>query len=327
MAQVLSFRENPEAYGLTPIRPNYARDNYKRPALPASGKQVLSGGYDSTLIKPLETIPGLKLDPNSLKGIVKPKYIEADFEQCCIDYNWQRELDQSNLTLIEFGVKHFNWTHFKIPNGIQGTSGKIYITDGQTSALICYHHPEVLKLPIMVTRVNEQEFVARCANAFVSLNECRRPVSAADRFTAMQVMGDPESTAIAEVFRKYHIKPLRKDKSKGQFAAGETRMLKTFQGIYRLRGQEFFERLCSVLNGAKLFPIQRIHTSALTEILLPDMEKNKIDDDRLISAIRSIVNKHAINEAILSAKRRMWTSSRALAEIYKERYRMRAQAL
>lgn len=327
MVEALSFRQHPEAYGLTPIRPNYKPNLFKRPAAPPSGKTVLANRYDSTLIRPLELISGLNLEPRPLRGMVKPKLIEAEFDQCRIDHNWQRELDQGNLTLIEFGVNHFDWTHFKIPNGIQGPSGLIYITDGQTSALICRHHPEILKLPIAVTRVNESEFVARCANAFVSLNECKRAVSSADRFTAMQVMGDPESNAIAEVFRKYNIKPLKKSKSMPQYASGETRMLGTFQTIFRKRGKDFFERLCLILQGANFHPIQRIHTSAISEILLPDMEKNKIDNDRLIAAIRSIADRHAIRDATLDAKRRMWTSSHALAEIYKERYRQRAQAL
>lgn len=327
MAAVLSFREHPEAYGLTPLKPDHRGKGWQRPAIRNSGKLVLPKHYDSTLIRPLELIPGLELKPASLKGQVKPKYTEADFSQCHIDQNYQREIDQANITVIEFGVNHFDYTLFKIPNGIQGPSGKIYITDGQSSALICLHHPDIDKLPIMVTRVNEAEFIARCARAFIGLNECRIAVSKADRFTALQTMGDPASCAIANVFRKHGITPVRKTKAIGKYAARETRIIGTFESIHARRGEAFFDRLCKVLGGAAFSPIRRIHIGAITEILLPDMGKNKIDDDRLISAIRSMVDKHAINEAELSAKRRMWTGPKALAELYKSLYKDGAQAL
>lgn len=327
MAQVLSFKDHPEAYGLAPMKPSHGGANWKRPAIPDSGKQILPKHYDSTLIKPIEAVPGLKLNPAKINQQVRPKYVEAEFSQCCLDHNYQRELSQANVTVIEFGVNHFDWTLFKVPNGIQGNSGKIYITDGQTSALICFHHPDISKLPIMVTRVNDSEFIARSARAFIGLNECRVPVGRADRFTALQTMGDPASCAIANVFRKYGIKPVRTHKSTNKYAARETTLISAFQSIHAKRGEVFLDRLCKILAGAAYSPIKRIHVSALTEILLSDLDKNKIDDARLISAIRSMVDKHAVNEAELTAKRRMWTGPRALAELYKSLYKDGAQAL
>lgn len=324
----VSFRENPEAYGLSSdFKPNYKKGNFKRPALPPSNKLILPTGYDSTLVAPLEIIPGLNLNPNSLKGQVKPEKVEADFADCLIDRNYQRDLGQGNAMLIEHGVNHFDWTLFKLPNGIRGKSGKIYITDGQTSSLICLHHPEIKKLPIWVAQVSEAEFVARCARAFVGLNECHIPVNRADKFTALQTMGDPVANSIAQIFRAYGIKPVRVNKAPNKYAAGETRLLGTLQGLYKRYGHEALERICLVAAGAGYSPIVRHHVNALMEILLPDMEAKKIDNERLINAIRSIADRHAVAEATLTAKRRMWTVPRALADLYKERYKKGAIAL
>jgi len=322
-----SFRENPEAYGLKLPKPVYQRGNYKRPALPDSGKLIMPTMYDSTLIKPLAVIPGLKLEPKSLKGVAKPKFIEADFGNCYIDQNYQRELAMSNCQLIECGVNNFDYTLFKVPNGIQGESGKIYITDGQTSALICLHHPDILKVPLWVVRVSNDEFIARCARAFVGLNECHIPVNRADKFTALQTMGDPDALAVADIFRIHRIQPVRSNKSGNKSAAGETRLLGTLQSLYKRHGSDLLSRLCAVCSGAKYSPITRVHVWALMEILKPDMDKNKIDDERLINAIRSIADRHAISEATLNAKRRMWPVPRSLAELYMERYKKGATAL
>lgn len=327
MAEVLSFSEYPEAYGLPPLKPDHRRSRGKRPAIAPSGKLVLPSFYDSTLIKPLEAIPGLKLEPASLEGQIKPRYAEIEFSQCRIDHNYQRELLQSNLNIIQHGVNFFDWTLYKVPNGIQAPSGLVYITDGQSSALICLHHPDIHKLPIMVTRVKDAQFIQRSARAFIGLNECRIEVGTADRFTALQTMGDPVAIKMAEVFRRYGIRPIRQNKHEGKFGAGETKLVSTFQGLHARHGDEFLERLCKILGNAKYGPIRRMHVHAIRSILLPDMGKNKIDDERLVNAIRSMVDRHAINEAELTAKRRMWPSPKALAELYMSLYKAEAKAL
>lgn len=316
-----AYSDHPEAYGMPATKPDYRRNYRKKPVIRPADKPVMLERYDSTLVTPLLDIPGLELNPASLKGQAEPEFIKAPFERILIDHNSQRQLKQSNLTLIEFAINNFEFTRVKVPNGIISPKGKIYLTDGQSTALIHYNHPELRVrgyVPVYVARVSERDFVAKCAQAFVALNECHIPVPRADRFTASLTARDPEALAMAEVFKATGLRITGEAKAENKYAAGETRLIQTLQRLHRSRGQDYFEKLCRILGRSAFSPIKRIHVDALVQIL--DKDKGKMDEQRLVNAIRSMVDKHARNEAELMAKRRMWTAPFALAELYRKLY-------
>lgn len=324
---VVSFKQNPAAFGMPALaKPDYRRA--KNPALKPSGKKIIMPFYDSTLIGGLFEIPGMELNPAPIGDQPEPELIKAPFELIRLDGNYQRELKRANIALIEFAINNFDYTKVKVPNGIRSPKGNIYLTDGQSTAMIYYNHPELRargNLPCCVTRVDEKQFVERSAAAFISLNECRVSVAQADRFSAALAMRDPAAKKLAQIFQAHNIKIVTDNREDHLYAAGETRLISTFQSLLAKKGDKFLEKLCGILSTAMFSPIKRAHIRAVVEIL--ETHKGELDEARLTNAIKSIADRHALNQALIDSRRTMKTVPYALAQIYKDRYKKGAKAL
>lgn len=321
-----SYTEKPQAYGMPP-KPNYhkGRRNYVEP----SDKGVLLPFYDSTLIKPLKKIKGLEFKPADISEQALPElmYINPKTEKMYVDHNYQRELTNSNFNLLIHILEHFDWKKLQVPNAFISEKGNIYFTDGQTTALACLHHPQIDKMPISAVKVSDAAFAAIGAEAFLSLNTVKIAVPRADRLTAQIAMRDPLAMHIADVFRKYGIKVIRIKRNDEQCAARETMVVGKFEEILKRDGEEFFDRLCSILAAANYSPIRAIHIQAVRRLLLDESEKLPYSLDRLKDAIRSKVDKYALLDAEIEARRFKTTKPDALAKFYKEAYKKGAVAL
>lgn len=324
-AQVPSFEKHPGAYGM---KGKNAYWNVRRKNLvPASDKQVLLPHYDSTLIRPLAPVPNLEFKPAPVKVQAKPQMMMVKPEALLVDHNWQRELTSSSYVLLVQILENFNWAYYKTPNCIISPSGKLYVTDGQTTVLAAMHHPEIEEIPVLAVKVSEREFVRICAEAFISLNTVSVPVPRADRFTAQIAARHPHALKLADFFRKHKIKPIRLERKDRQYAARETMVISTFQETMIKDGDEKFDRLLEILSGANFSPIRRLHVLAIRELLSRETPKFNYDLERLRNAILSKADKYALLDAEINARRYKISRPMALANIYNGAYKKGAIAL
>lgn len=290
-------------------------------------KPVMLPGYDPRLIKRIGALPGLSFKPNDLSGVELPELRWVAPGDCCVDFNYQREPNSSDYTLLMEIVSNFSWEKFGTPNGVIGPDGSIFVTDGQKRAYACYHHPDIELMPILLVKAKAEQLVKLSAGAFVALNEAHTPVPRADRFTAKLMEGDPVAIKVAAIFKAYNIKPIRKKIDVSKCAAGDTMIIQKFQSILQQKGEDYFKRLCWILAQAKLSPIQSIHVGAVSRLLSRETSKSRWNDERLIDAIRSKADNLAISDATVNSRKFGIGKPLALAGIYETAYKKSAKPL
>lgn len=322
------FASNPAFYGM-PRRSQIAAK--MRPLTPAPMKPAVPDGYRDDLLTPLRTLEKLEVEPNKTLADLTPevRYINPRKTTIYCNRNYQRELDAGDMAfLLEIG-NGFDWGRFKVPNCYEAPDGSLHCTDGQKTILAAMFHD--LTIPILVIRAAPGESLARQADSFVGLNTIQRKAKALDIFAALYCRGDSEEVEFARILKKHNIQPVRI--SSGLPAGGKTQPCQTIcinvlRAMHKEHGKHDFDIMCKLFSLIGYRPIQRLHIYAFN-IIFARMEPSEIDLDRMMNAVRSILDKHAILEArenVRNSKKKT-TPSAELANIYVARYSKNLRAL
>lgn len=317
-----SFWANPRAYGLTTARGG-ARPNYQA-HVDNKRKTVIRNEYHPDKIGRLSPIENFAPECNSLEGVELPRQAWVRPADIWIDKNWQRNLRPSDISRINKICGSFDWRWFKTINLIEWPDGRLFCSDGQKSSIAALYHPDVEKIPALITKASGDDLLAIQAEAFVCINTNRDAIPPQDIFNALLIGGDPSSVELVEILERNKIRPLAANPGPSLLASGDTLCIATLRELHLRRGADWLSLLCSILHEGQYRPVKREHIYAIDKAI--DM-KGTLDPKRMGQAIRSIVPKHASLEARENARKLGISKSTALAKLLLERYKAGKKAL
>lgn len=245
-------------------------------------------GGDTRSIKPAPLPPKVKpasitsppptirlVDPRSLR--VEPKY--------------QRDLSKKSYRLIAKIVSGFRWDKFKPPVCAETAFGLVVI-DGQHTAIAAATHPDIDKIPVVVTAAPK---ISGRAEAFVSHNRDRLAMSPFQVFHAEVAAYDKEANGVLRAVVAAGATIPRSPAAKGYAKPGQVVSVGEVRLIYRRHGQEFLERVLRIAVLSRVAPIQVTLIRALRMILSEPIfsEAAKLSDDRIAAAVASYPNLEA----------------------------------
>lgn len=329
-APLPSFMANPGAYGLKEdtVAVKAMRTRELKHKTPKIEKPVFHEYHDEKLVEQLGPIPGFEIECEPY--LVPPPEIRlVDPTTLYIDRNYQRVLSPLDLRLLQDITVKFSWAEFKVPNAFEDEDGRLFLTDGQKSALGAIYR-KIPLIPIVVTKAPQEESLRQQATAFVGINSRRKAIPAQEMFTALLVTGDESERALANILRANNIQPVanRGSTTENNYTVGQTQSITILRALHKQHGDANFDVMCRMMAAARFRPIKREHIHAMGAIV-DTMDADKIDIDRMANAIRSIVDRHALLEAREASRKsnRHVSVGKALADIYLTGYRRKAKAL
>lgn len=281
-------------------------------------KHVIPKGYDEALIRPLARLDSIDVQPNDISAQEPPHTEMVRPEDLWLDHNYQREFLPANMTLLQEIIEYWDWDRFRAPNCVRQPDGRLFIRDGQTTALGALHHPQIDRIPVLVKNAKSLE---KDAEAFVALNDKFIPVENADKFTARLLMGDPVTRELARILNKFGIHVLRSAKRGAEYGKNETTCIGAFRRLLEAHGSQEVEQICEILRVANFRPIRFAHLHAVRKMLKEGALQRNVDIARIGQAINSIDDAHALAEATVLARRNGRPLSACLAHIYEHRYK------
>lgn len=117
----------------------------------------------------------------------------VDINLLRIDHSYQRREVSEKNTLAT--AKDFNWNSFGTLVVMQRGDGGLYVVDGQQRLMACRRRGDIDRVPCIVFHSHGPEHEAQ---AFRSLNVCRKPVSSTQKFIAADAAGIQPERQISE---------------------------------------------------------------------------------------------------------------------------------
>ena len=179
-----------------------------------------------------------------------------------VDESYQRNLSKSSMKLIARIVQAWNWSHYKPPICTKDADGKIYVLDGQHTAIAAATHPSIKQIPIMVVSAAEARQRAR---AFIGHNKDRISVTAIQMHFSSIAAEDSESLTIDRVCRSAGVTIVKS--GVGGFKPRDTVALHAIRSTLRRHGEALTRKALEALAGADLTPIRSDEIKAAAHLL------------------------------------------------------------
>lgn len=235
----------------------------------------------------LRQIKPLKLESDFLPASFletdeKPEFKWVEPGELYVEEKYQRNLAGSSMKLIRKIVKDFDWSHFKPPVCSYGNENKIYVIDGQHTAIAAASHPKIKKIPVMMV---EAATIRQRAVAFMGHNKDRVAITPMQLYHSAVAAEDPIALALKKalentgctIVRSYPVIWIE-----GQTAAATT-LLKLAEN----KNTAGTERVLNILIDAKRAPLTAPEINATKELLWGKDWKDKFCDEDLALTIRS----------------------------------------
>lgn len=320
----VSFKSNPGAYGMKRSKDGRLFRGLVRDI----GKAVLPKGYNPKLVKPLEVIEGFRCNPLDVSAQALPFIMWVNPADLHIDYNYQRQHTSTSFALLAEIAERWNWRHYKMPNIFRMPDGRLFVVDGQTTALGALLIG-ITSIPVLVSDIQPHELpdiVMIQAEAFIALNTSRVQVPTPDLFTADIFKKDAASLELKGLLEKYGLSVVRLNKADKSYKTNETRVISTLKQTLLQHDPQLMSSICYVCSMAEFRPLRRQHVEAIT-ILLKEFEAKKkhLHLPRLAEAIKSWNDAHARAQAQLDAQKNNISKPKALSRLWLERYKIKTK--
>jgi hypothetical protein len=206
---------------------------------------------------------------------LEPKKIEGAAPVCrlvnpadlYVEGKYQRDLAENSIKLIRTLVREWNWAHMKPPICVKD-GDKLYVVDGQHTAIAAAAHPDIKQIPVMIVKADQIEDRAR---AFVVHNTAQIRVTTMQIFFSELAAGDEIAKIVDQACSKAKVKVLRCPPAHGVFRLGETVAVVSLKGIAKNKGLPGLVRILKVLVDAGRAPIKKTETAA---VFRSSMESN-----------------------------------------------------
>lgn len=326
-----SFATNPGYYGYKPGNPNAslnssqtARSNQLRLVTPKINKEILPDEYNPELLVKLERLPNFEPKCiNPTRGTFPELKIVNPQTDIYIDANYQRRLQSIDLVEIEKIADNFDWRAIKALTVFRMPDGRLRCTDGQRTALAAVYRG-FTEYPALIYDSELGNEIKDQAESFVGTNSNRRAIPAAELLTALIIGGSPDEIEFAKILKKNKIQPIGINaRSSSTIKVNETICISTLRECFFRLGKDNFAIMCAILAGAELRPIKGLHVWA-AHAIIGRSDVTKLNVSRMSTAIRSIIDKHAILEAKANTRHssKRTSVSKELASIWLKRYQI-----
>jgi hypothetical protein len=221
------------------------------------------------------------LEPNAVSGAV-PECVMVDPSALYVEEQYQRNLADKSIKLIRRMVRTWNWAHMKPPICVR-SGDKLFVVDGQHTAIAAASHPDIMEIPIMIVEAAEVKDRAR---AFVAHNRVRLGVTSTQIFFSELAAGDEIAVAVDQACTRAKVKILKTPPGHGIFNPGETMSAIQLKTIAAKKGVNALVRVLKILVECGRAPLKNTELSAVFAILYGS-RKMPVDDYDLVSVIRS----------------------------------------
>jgi len=194
---------------------------------------------------------------------------------------YQRDLTKRSYDHIRRIVRTFDWGKFA-PPACAEVDGRIYVYDGQHTAIATASHPDIDMIPIMVVDAMEME---RRAALFIGKNWERIQPSALQKYKAMVASRDSASLQIQRITDAAGVTILAHPPANGRFKPGETIALKAITTVLRKYGEEPTKQVLELLKGIGQAPLRADHIRAVAELLHANEYRGTVTAARLAKLI------------------------------------------
>jgi hypothetical protein len=230
-------------------------------------------------IKPLKITDVL---PSSITGDEKPSFEWVDPQKLYVEEKYQRNLSDRSVTLIRKIYKDFQWSRLKPPVCSYGEGGKLFVIDGQHTAVAAASHPKIKSIPVMIV---EAHSVKERAGAFMGHNRDRVAVTPAQMFYSSVAAEDPIALAVKKALDDTGATIVRYNPP--IWKIGQTMAVGNLMKIAERKGVPGLTRVLGILMDAKRAPFQTIEVSAVADLIWGKEWAGKFDDTDLSTVIRS----------------------------------------
>jgi hypothetical protein len=213
-------------------------------------------------LRPIKPIPlvGLKLCDIQSK---LPVFEWVDPSTLLVEAAYQRNLAKKSITLIRRIAATFNWAHLKPAVCARAGDGKLFVLDGQHSAIAAVSRG-VEKIPVMIV---EAEDVRRRARAFVSHNTDRLNITPLQMFASRLAAEDPAALAAQRAATAAGVTIIRTVPANGYWKLGETMACGAIERLVTKYGEERGIRALKTLVAAKRAPVAAHEILAVSAVL------------------------------------------------------------
>ncbi len=195
---------------------------------------------------------------------------------------YQRHLSEASVSLIRRIVTDFSWSRFKPPICSEGEDGKLFVVDGQHTAIAAASHPKIKKIPVMVV----QAFTLKDrASAFIGHNRDRLNVTPMQMFYSAVTAGDEVAVAMKKGMDAVGVTIKRSNPPVWEI--GDTVAAGGIRALAVRKGAAGVERVLSILMNAKRGPLTSGEIKAVQALCYDKDWRNKFDDEDLSTVIRS----------------------------------------
>jgi hypothetical protein len=214
------------------------------------------------MLRSIKPIPLIGISPNDI-SLDLPRFSWVNPCDLLVEDEYQRKLTRLSITMIRKIANNFDWLHIKPPVCSQAPNGKLFVIDGQHTAIAAASRG-VKKIPIMIVNAVSTEIRAR---AFVAHNTDRLQVTPMQLFHSRVAARDKTAVLVKRVCSDAGVTMCRVQPATGRWRVGETVAVGSVEKIVVRLGEEKAVRVFKVLVAAGRAPIMQHELSAVQEIL------------------------------------------------------------
>lgn len=199
---------------------------------------------------------------------------------------YQRDLSGKSIKLIRKIVTGWEWSKFK-PPVVADQGGKLFVIDGQHTAIAAATHPGIEKIPVFVVPVDQVE---KRADSFVSHNRERINMTPFQVFHAEAAAKDKQAMEVLKIVVECGASIPRSQPAKGRAGVGTIVCVGEVRRAYRKQGPDVLRRVLRIAVAAKHAPITRTAVRGLSILLTePFFERAaRMSDDQLAGALEAL---------------------------------------
>jgi hypothetical protein len=213
-------------------------------------------------LRPIKPIPLVGLELNEIKSS-HPVFEWVDPKSLQVEAAYQRNLAQKSITLIRRIAAAFDWAHLKPPVCARAGDGKMFVRDGQHSAIAAVSRG-VDKIPVMIVDAGDMR---RRAKAFVSHNTDRLNITPLQMFASRLAAEDSGAVAAQRAATEAGVTILRSQPGNGHWNLGETMACGAVERLAVKFGHDRAVRALKTLVAAKRAPVAVHEILAVAAVL------------------------------------------------------------
>lgn len=234
-------------------------------------------------LRQVKALPMAGIEPAGIQTS-KPRFEWVRPTDLFIEERYQRNIAEKSITLIRRIVQGWDWSRMKPPICARSEDGKLFVVDGQHTAIAAASHPGIEKIPVMIV---DGVTVEDRASSFLGHNRDRVAITPMQMHYAALAAGDEIALAMAEACKKAGVVIRKSPPPNGTFKDGETVAVGGIRHIVTKKGAVGGARVLKILNDANRAPISAQEIKAVAALLWDADWKDQIDDFDLATIIRS----------------------------------------